>query len=415
MERYLALLRSRPQYRRLWSAYAVSLFGDWFNTVAAVTIVNRYTDTGTALSLLLITRFLPPFIMGPIAGVVADRFERKQVLLWSNILRLVIVVGILFVDRPERVWIVFLVSALQFIVSAFYEPAQAAIIPDLVEKGEVVRANTLINTTWSAMAAIGSAAGGLIAAVLGTSAAIIIDAATFGVAALIVGQISIQPTIIATPLQPTSGLQDFIAGLTYLKERPRVAVVALVKAMSQFGSIDIMAALYAERVFRLGQDGAGSFGLLLGAFGTGAVLGPLIADQFGEDSVRKLQRSIGVGFILIPVGWLLLGWAPVLPVAMLALLLRGAGGSINWTYSSAVQQLKVPGHFLGRVFSIDFGIFTLVLSLSTLATGWFIDAFGVSPRTVAFILAVGSIPSLLAWVGFLLYDERNPADPSLSG
>ncbi|MGF1503793.1 MAG: MFS transporter [Anaerolineae bacterium] len=403
------MLRARPGYRNLWLAYAVSLFGDWFNTIAVLTIVKRYTEAEQAVRLHLIARIQPPFVIGPVAGVIADRFDRRLVLFATNVLRAFIVLGILFVNSPERVWLLYVLSIAQFVVSAFFEPAQAAILPDLVEPGEVVPANTLIIATWSAMLALGAAAGGVFAAVFGANTALVIDAVTFGGAALLVILIQRdsrpQPTDVSTQ---ASGWQDFVDGLAYLAARPRIAMIAAVKALSQIGSVDIMVAVYAEQIFRLGDDGALSLGLMLGAVGTGAVLGPLIADALGESTVRKLQIAIAVGFVLLPIGWLGFGLAPNLPLAMVALVLRGAGGSLNWTYSSALLQINVPGRYLGRVFSIDFGIFTLVLSFSTWLTGYILDVSELAPRGLVVLLAVASIPSLLVWLGFLSHQARRP-------
>ncbi|MGD2050497.1 MAG: MFS transporter, partial [Chloroflexota bacterium] len=77
MRQYLALLRQRPQFRYLWFAAVVSFAGDWFNTIATVILVNRYTDSTVAVGALFIARTLPPFLLSPLAGVVADRFSRK--------------------------------------------------------------------------------------------------------------------------------------------------------------------------------------------------------------------------------------------------------------------------------------------------------------------------------------------------
>jgi phosphoenolpyruvate phosphomutase-like protein/transmembrane secretion effector len=132
---YLSFLQLRPKYRSLWLAQVISLTGDWFNTIASVIIVNRYSASGLAVGSLFIARALPPFLLGPIAGVVADRFDRRKVLILSDMLRAGIVLCFLLVDRPERLWLLYVLTVLQFSVSTFFEPARAARAQSYVEAG----------------------------------------------------------------------------------------------------------------------------------------------------------------------------------------------------------------------------------------------------------------------------------------
>src|SRR5687768_5689800 len=90
---YFPFLQRRPQFRSLWLAQVISLSGDWFNTIASVIIINRYAPSGLAVGGLFIARALPPFLLGPLAGVVADRFDRRKVLILSDVLRAGIVLA----------------------------------------------------------------------------------------------------------------------------------------------------------------------------------------------------------------------------------------------------------------------------------------------------------------------------------
>ncbi len=396
MVAYLALLRSRPQFRYLWLAQVISLTGDWFNTIALVVIVNRYTDSGLAVGGLFLARALPPFIFGPLAGVVADRFSRRAVLIVSDLLRAVVVLGYLLVDRPERVWLAYVLSAVQFSVSTFFEPARAAIVPRLVAEAELLDANTLSSITWSAMLTLGGAIGGLTAALFGVRTALVIDSLSFVASALLVLGIRAGARVGGVHAGG-SGWSNFVAGLAYVRQNPDVGLVTLVKGMGQVGSFDIVAALYAEKVFRVGQEGATTLGLMFAAFGVGAVAGPLVANRLGDNSARWLRRAIVGGFALLPLAWFIIGAAPSLPLALAGCVLRGMGGSINWTYSDVLLQSAVPDSFLGRVYSIDFGLFTLALSLSLWLTGLVTDWFALAPRAVVLLLAAGSLAPLGLW------------------
>src|SRR5215471_4482848 len=105
MRLYFTLLRNNPNYLRLWVAQAVSLLGDWFSTIALSTLVITYSNTpGVAIGLLLLCRFLPPLIIGPFAGVLVDRFNRKNLMVFSDLLRTIIVLMFLLVTSPDRLW-----------------------------------------------------------------------------------------------------------------------------------------------------------------------------------------------------------------------------------------------------------------------------------------------------------------------
>ncbi|MEZ4644444.1 MAG: hypothetical protein R3E31_17220 [Chloroflexota bacterium] len=127
--------------------------------------------------------------------------------------------------------------------------------------------------------------------------------------------------------------------------------------------------------------------LLYAAAGLGAILGPLLANALTDGSTRLLQNAIGISFAVVAAGWLLFGWAPTLPLALFAMLLRHMGGSTNWTYSNVLLQMRVPDRFLGRVFALDFALFTLAMSLSVWLSGILLDQTNLDPRHLSFLPA----------------------------
>lgn len=408
MRQYLSFLQIRPGFRALWLAQVISLTGDWFNTIALVIIVNRYSASGLAIGGLFIARALPPFLLGPVAGVVADRFDRRKVLILSDVLRAGIVLCFLLVDRPERLWLLYLLTVIQFSVSAFFEPARAALVPALVNNNELLMANTLSSITWSAMLTLGGAIGGLTAALFGARTSLVADAASFLASAALVVSIPGEFRVEAIHAAE-SGWRNFVDGLHYVRKNVDVGLVTLVKAMGQVGSFDIIAALYAAHIFRQGQEGATTLGLMFAAFGVGAVIGPLISNWLGNSDATWLRRAILGGFVCMPVAWLIVGTAPTLPIALTGCVLRGMGGSINWTYSDVLLQMNVPNQLLGRVFAFDIAIFTLAVSISLWLTGFITDAFHLSPRTIVVLLAIGSLGPLAVWSAALRWQNRQAA------
>jgi len=422
---YLRVLRQNPDFSRLWLAQVISLLGDWFNTVALSALVSEYTNgSGLAVSGLLIARFLPPMIVSPIAGVLIDRFNRKRLLMMSDVLRAVIVLLLVCptgrsASGPEHLWLIYAVTVFQFTLAAVFEPGRSAILPSLVKPGDLLRANTLGNVTWSAMLAVGAIVGGVVAAVFGTVIALVIDSISFAISAFLISQIKTRQEPIqdkaarGEPL-PTRG--GFREGLRYVAQNPPVAAVLFIKTGLSIGSVDSLMIAYATSLFVVGKNGTGSLGILYSAFGIGAIIGPLILNRFNDGATKTMRRLMIVSFAWVTVGWLLFGLAPSLLVAALALMVRAAGGSATWTYSSTILQVSVPDSYLGRVFSLDWAAFYLAITISTLVTGILIDTLGgENARQITIGTGLVSLIPLALWAATVSWLEKTKAAPVLIG
>ncbi len=378
MSGYIQLLRRNPGYARLWMAQAISLLGDWFSTIALSALVVRYSGgSGLAVSGLLLARFIPPLLVGPFAGVLVDRLNRKYLLIVSDTMRTIIVLMFLLATGPDHLWLIYLLTILQFCFSALFEPGQSALIPSLVGQEDLVMANTLGSVTWSAMLAIGAAIGGIVSAGLGTPAALCIDASSFALSALFIATIRPRPgasLVAAHDHGVQYGSQrGFVDGLRYIARHPVTASALLIKVGGNVGNVDVLMTIYATQLFVVGANGTESLGVLYGAFGVGAIIGPFLMNYFNDGSVRTMRRLIVVAYLFVAAGWFLFGAAPTLLLASIALTVKAMGGSVYWTYSSVILQKAVPDQYLGRLFSIDMAGFRLMFVVSTLATGWALD------------------------------------------
>jgi MFS family permease len=417
VSRYVQLLRNNPNYAYLWVSRVISLLGDWFNTIVLSALVNDYSGgSGLAISLFLMARFAPALIIGPYAGVLVDRFDRKRLLIYADLLRTgIVLLYLLVLDAPDRLWLIYVLVVIQFTLSALFEPGQSALTPSLVRRKDLVLANTLGSITWSTMLAVGAIVGGVVAEVAGSEIALITDAVTFLVSALLITQIVVTPReqlgYDPAPSESVTRTKDdggFWDGIRYLRNNPTIAAVALVKGGGSIGNVDTLLTVFATQIFVLGDEGKLSLGILYSAFGLGAFIGPLLLNRFHDDSVRQLRRLIVIGFILATLGWLLIGLAGSLVIVALALLVRGGGGSANWTYSSAILQKQVEDRYLGRVFSVDFAVFQLVTVISTVAHGGIIDLLGAEQiNLIAYGTGIISLIPLVAWFVALPRIERH--------
>jgi MFS family permease len=411
---YFRLLRDNPNYARLWYAQAISLFGDWFSSIALLTLVTSYSSqpgspigSGMAIGLFLMTRFLSPLLVGPFAGVLVDRLNRKRLLILSDIVRSGIVLAFLLVRGPEHLWLIYALSILQFSLSALFEPGRSAIIPSLVSSEDLVKANLLGSVTWSVMLAAGAWAGGFVADKFGNSTAFIIDAFTFILSALFIASIRWVPIPDSEKHEHHKSELGFMDGLRYVMRHPATAAVLLVKAGGSVGSIDTLMTIYATELFVLGAEGKESLGYLYAAFGLGAILGPIALERFNNGTVQAMRRLITVGYAAIVIGWFLFGAAPSLLLVAVAILIKAMGSSVYWTYSSVIIQKDAPDKFLGRLFSLDLAGFQLITVISTLITGAVIDSIGKSAvRSVVFGTGILSVLPLVLWMLALPWIER---------
>lgn len=383
---YLQLLRQNPNFTRLWLARVVSLLGDWFSTIVLAAVIRDLTSgsgaEGLAISGLFLAQVLPPLIFSPLGGVLTDRFDRKKLIIITDVLRAVAVLGILVAFALQSLALIYLLRIFQFALSALFEPAHSALLPNLVRQQDLVRANTLSSITWSVMLAIGSLAGGIVGTLFGAEFAIVIDAGTFLLSALLVLGIRTTSAAHLTTVsdEEVSHQQSgsFREGLTYVTHNPQLIPVLLVKFGGTLGNVDTLMTFYATQIFVLGAGGELSLGILYSAFGFGALMGPVIANRFHDGEIKSLQRTIIFGFALLVLGWIVLGWAPTLLFAGFALIVRSMGTSINWVYSTTIIQKSVPDAFLGRAFSLDLAGYYFASVLSTIIHGALIDIFSSS-------------------------------------
>ena len=229
---YGRLIRRNRAFRHLWAGQIVSLTGDWFNLIASAALVASLTQSGAALGALFVVRMLAPFLVSPFAGVVADRYSRKTILIITDVLRCFIVLGYLLVREPGDVWLVYLLTTLQSASQGFFFPASTSILPDITGPQELGIANALVSATWSVMLALGAALGGLVAGVIGVYAAFVIDAGTFVVSALILARMPYRSLLSKRgDASLAAGIRQYIDGLAYLRRHPGIFAIALQKGI----------------------------------------------------------------------------------------------------------------------------------------------------------------------------------------
>lgn len=399
---YIDLLRRNRAFRQLWLGQVVSQMGDWFDTIALYTIILNLTGSGRDVGLLLVARFLPSFLFGPLSGVVADRFSRQRIMIVTDLLRALVVLGFLFVRRADQLWIVYVLTVLQLGLSTFFEPAKTATIPSIVEDRELVAANAISSVTWSVMLTLGAAIGGLITGWFGTNVAFILDAASYLLSAALIASIRVQKRRKRERRKLTVGralgITETLDGIRYVKDRPRVLALLLVKpAWGLGGGILTLLAVFGERIFPVGKSAATGIGVLFAARGIGTAVGPIVARRMAGEIDRKMQAWIGIAFLIGGAFYIAFGSATGFVFALIVLGVAHCGGSILWVFSTVLLQRGVDDRFRGRVFAAELALLTLTMAASNYATGELLDRFRISPRLVTIGIGIFFLMPGLAW------------------
>jgi MFS family permease len=383
----MELLRSNRGFRFLWLGQVVSQMGDWFDTVAVYTIALRLTGSSRSVALIMVARFLPTVVLGPLAGVIADRFSRRAIMIGSDIVRAIVVLGFLFVRRPDQMWLVYVLTVFQLAFSSFFEPAKTAAIPSIVSDRELVPANAIAAVTWSVMLTMGAAIGGFVAGGFGTDVAFVLDSLTFIASAILISVVHFPSRAKREKSRITVGkalgITDTIEGTHYVRHRPRVLAYLLVKpAWGMGGGILTLLAVFGERVYPVAGKAATGIGVLFMARGIGTAFGPMLARRWTGETRKQMQIAIGIAFLIGGAFYIAFGVTPSFGFALLFLAIAHMGGSILWVFSTVLLQLSVEDKFRGRVFAAEAALTTLTMAASNYVVAELMDRFGFSPRVV---------------------------------
>lgn len=403
---YLELLRTNRTYRRLWIGDIASLLGDWFNTIALFTLVSRLTGSPLAMGLVFITKMLPLALASPFAGWITDRFNRRRLMIATDVLRALVVLGFLVVDTAEEVPLLYGLIVAQVVLSAVFLPARTASIPNITSERELVTANALSSATWSILLALGAALGGVAVEVLGLRAVFLLDSASYLVSALCISSIAIPQE---EPEPDGGGLlapvRRIAEGWRLMRDRPAIARMALAKGAWALGG--------AGLVFLLTQIGESWFpdspslgiGLLFAARGLGTGLGPVATRAFFPREDRwPLLMGLCIGATglcyVVAAG---LPWGAVL--FFLVVLAHSFSGA-NWVASTVLLQRRTEDRFRGRVFATENLIFTLGYATAILLASVAMEGSWLTLRQAVLAFAGIQILTSLAWLTLVVPRER---------
>lgn len=376
---YGELVRHNHNFRSLWVAQIISLLGDWFNLIASASLVASLTQSGFAVGSLFVVRMLAPFLVSPIAGVVADRYNRKYILIAADLTRAIAAFCFVFVQDANDIWLLYTLTALQLGISGFYFPTRNAILPDIVAPRELGSANALSSATWSVMLALGAAIGGIVSGIWGIYPAFIIDGLTFVISAFFTAYVIYRPASTIGAAEKTIGaaLRQYLDGLRYLGQHRDILFIAAHKAaisLLMVAGFQIVQVAIAEKVFVIGEGGGIGLGLMYGITGIGTGVGPILARYFTGDRARSLRRAIALGYFIGGLGLLIAAPLFNFGLVLLGTTIRGFGGGIVWVFSTQLLLQLTPAEVRGRIFATEFALFTLMSAAGAALAGSGLDS-----------------------------------------
>ncbi len=373
---YASVIRS-PRYFPLWLGQLVSNFGDTLHYIALVVLVFRLTGRGLAVSALVAAEVLPVLLLGPVAGVVIDRFSRKAVLIGADLCRAGLVLTLLW---PQGAWHAYLVAAGLAAGNTFFNPTVQAVIPALTAEEQRLAANSVAWSTGRLVQILAAATVGGLIAFLGTGPAFALNAASFVVSAALVARLPIPPHAGQVGAAARRGLGSYYAdaraGLAYALRDRFVSRLLVVQSLASFavGGTGAMLVVLAERHLRLAPAG---FAWLIGAIGVGALLGPFIPNTLARD--YRDARWLFLPYLIRGVGDVALGVFTPLPVAVLILFVYGLNTSTGMVVFNSTVQGAMPDAVRGRVFTLLDVSWNALRLLSLALGGVLVDALGIRP------------------------------------
>jgi len=354
---FTSLLRRNRNYRYMWSGQVVSEVGDHFNNVAVLSLAIHATHRGEVISGIMLSRAIPAMLIGPWAGVLLDRFDRRRIMIASDLARGGIALGFILAIFYSQTWLLYVLSGLLMSASPFFTSGRSAILPTIATKEELHTANALTQTTGWLTLAVGAFFGGTAVDQFGYQAAFVFNSLSFLVSAYCIWRLR-TPTghfrAQSTSLDETRVIRpwkEYSEGLRYMWASPLILGIALISVgwASGGGAAQVLFTLFAEIVFKRGATGLGQ---LWGIAGVGLLIGGVIGNRLGRVlSFAAYKRTVLICYLLHGGSYIVFSqmtdWKLALAFMCLSRAAVAVSSVLNWS-----NMLKhVEDRFRGRVFS----------------------------------------------------------------
>jgi predicted MFS family arabinose efflux permease len=398
----LAVLRN-PNYRRFAVANLISGIGDWFHSVAVFALLWELTGSGMSIGITIAMRTFPYLLFGPLGGWLADRLNRKRIMIFCDGARAVLALLFLVASVQKEVWLVYVGTFSLVAFSALYNPARIAIIPQLVDKEQVASANAVDQSIAGSVIAAGSMIGGIFTALLGVEAAFWFNSLSYLFSGLLLLGMAVRPVSDVEQAEKGSS-SSYRELLPLFRRKPAIPLILSLALFWPIGGgvINVLLSVYALDVFHAGEAGVG---MMYGAIGAGFLIGGFLVDTLK----RWANLTAAFGLALEGMAHLFASLAPNLYTAALLLTFATMAAGVSEAELRTLMMRFVPSDLQGRVFALEGTMSSTVLGLSSLAAGGLLDS--VPPRQLGFVsgllIAVTSCAiGILLWRQLRHHEKR---------
>jgi MFS family permease len=382
----LATLRQR-NFALLWIAGLISYAGNWILIAALPVHIFERTGSTLAAGLIWIVYPLSGLLFGSIAGVFVDRWDRRLTMVGVNLLQAVLLPFLLLGLRDDALWVLYVVAFAEGVLANFMYPAEGALLPRLVGEERLVTANALNSLNDNLARIAGPAIGGLLLANTGLAGAIVVDAASYLVAALLIALIAVPGgTRAAAPVSDeriemagagwSSVRRDLAEGLSLIRADRMLQALILVVAVSILGD-SFTTPVLVPFVLEVVSGGTAFFGLILAVRGISGLLGGLVIARLGQHIAPA--PLLGWSLVCIGIGFLVIANVPLIPVVLIVLLVLGPA-IVGWlSTQQTLLQTAVEDQYRGRLLG-TVGTTTSLVSLFGIGLGSVLgEAIGIVP------------------------------------
>ena len=375
LQKYITLINKNKDFQKLFAARLITLGGDWLLTVPLLGIIYDLTDNPFITSLVLVVQSAPLFLLGSFGGYLADRFDRKKVLAISEFLSGLVVLLILYAVTTESVAFILFSFAMLSIVGFSYMPTSDAALPNVVKKENLAEANVIFFSSWGIMAGLGAGLGGYLTTIISRNLLFTIDFFSFLISALIV--FSIKKNLSEASIEETRREEiSYRDGVKYASSKKEILSLIITKATFAISASGLLS-MFTVLSYDIYQAGDYGTGLMFAARGVGALVGPIVIRYFFGSSDGQLLNTIGLTIMAWGLFYFFIPFTLSLYLTVLFLFLGHSGGGSQWAFSTYGLQILTPDKLRGRIAGIDYSLYFLMNTISTLMIGYLTSIFGV--------------------------------------
>jgi MFS family permease len=405
------LVLSRPGFRRLWTSGAVSETGDWLLLIALPVYVLQLTGSTLTTSTVFLLELAGALAASPLAGVLADRWDRRRLLIGASLTQAALLLPLLAVDGRGTLWIVYLVTAAQAVLSTANDPVRQALLPAAVGPGELAPAAAQLGIAANLARLVGGALGGLLLQAYGLTGVVLADAGTFVLAALLLTGWS-TPGVVRGTNGPAAPGRDWLAGLAVIRSDRRLAGGVAVGALLSVAQ-GMFVVLFVVFVLRQLGGEAGEVGLLRGVQAVGGIAGGVVLGAVaGRFAPRTLVAAgcFGFGAVCLVI-WNGPALTTAAPPYLVLFAVVGVPIAAAMAGLTTVLLGGTPDEFRGRVMSTLVVADASAQAAGTLLAGALIGVVGLLPLLQAHA-GLGLAAGVVALVALRPADrpvpEQNP-------